>query len=49
MKTVLLHGLGQTRGLERSSPTTINFRCRLKKNFFLQQKMKYHIRRFWAI
>ena len=49
MKTVLLHGLGQTAQDWKEVSNNYQFPMSIAQNFFLQQKMKYHIRRFWAI
>ena len=47
MKTVFLHGLGQTAQDWKEVAQQLSISD--VQNFFLQQKMKYHIRRFWAI
>ena len=49
MKTVLLYGLGQTAQDWKEVVNNYLFPMSIAHNFFLQQKMKYHIRRFWAI
>ena len=49
MKTVFLHGLGQTAQDWKEVVQQLSISVSIAQNFFLQQKMKYHIRRFWVI
>ena len=48
MKTVLLHGLGQTAQDWKEVVQQLSISDVDCPEFFLQQKMKYHIRRFWG-
>lgn len=49
MKTVLLHGLGQTAQDWKEVVQQLSISDVDCPELFLQKKMKYHIRRFWAI